>query len=118
MEQQKGLKHGLYKIFWMDGGSSLASIGFTYDGTNWFSCCNWTSKGNDEPMVASTKWQIVKSIELIMENNYDQEYRQPCSLCKTLTKDTFNIKSSKVPVCEECAKEIFIEQSKYYYESL
>jgi len=73
MENQKGLKHGIYKIYWISGGSSLAAIGFTHDGTNWFACCNWTSESNTAPSVASTKWAEVKSIELLIENNYDTE---------------------------------------------
>jgi hypothetical protein len=77
MEQQKGLKHGAYKIFWKSGGVSVASIGFTYDGTNWFAPCNWTSEDNSRPLVASTDWNKVERIELIMANDYS--VRRPSS---------------------------------------
>ena len=72
MRKMKGLKHGVYKIFWIGGGSSLASIGYTHDGTNWFAPCNWTSKDNNKPMVASTKWQMIDRIEFIEENSYEK----------------------------------------------
>ena len=32
---------GLYEIFWKSGGSSVAAIGMTYDGTRWFAPTNW-----------------------------------------------------------------------------
>lgn len=70
MEQQKGLKHGAYIIVWEEGGASIASIGHTHDGTNWFAPCNWTSKDNEKPIVASTQWEQVRSIRLIMANEY------------------------------------------------
>lgn len=76
MNTQKGLKHGLYRIYWTGvegGGSSLAAIGYTHDGTNWFACCNWTSPDNSKPIVASTDWSKVEWIELIEAVNYNKE---------------------------------------------
>jgi len=70
MKLQKGLSHGIYKIYWKDGGSSLSSIGYTHDGTNWFAPCNWTSENNERPIVASTKWKSIKKITLIQKNEY------------------------------------------------
>lgn len=70
MKIQIGLKHGVYKIYWKGGGSSLASIGMTYNGINWFAPCNWTSEDNEHPQIASTNWKMVKKIKLIKENNY------------------------------------------------
>ncbi len=66
MDKQKGLKHGVYKIHWCEGGSSLAAIGNTHDGTNWFSCCNWTHSDNQYPLVACTEWNMVNKIELLI----------------------------------------------------
>lgn len=68
VKERKGMEHGLYLITWADehgGGNSLASVGYTHDGSNWYSPCNWTSESNDSPMVASTDWRIVKSCSLI-----------------------------------------------------
>lgn len=73
MKNQKGLKHGVYRIFWNTGGKSVASIGYTHDGTNWFAPCNWTSESNDKPIVASTDWKDVDRIELIEENDYERD---------------------------------------------
>tara|TARA_Y100000310_G_C20598360_1_gene771697 strand:+ start:227 stop:601 length:375 start_codon:yes stop_codon:yes gene_type:complete len=55
---------GLYRIFWKSGGTSLASVGQTHDGTRWFAPCNWTGK-NENPLVASTDWKLVSRFELI-----------------------------------------------------
>ena len=35
--------HGLYVIFWKDGGSSLASVGSNAAGRRWFAPTNWVS---------------------------------------------------------------------------
>jgi len=70
----KGMEHGLYLITWTDeqgGGNSLASVGFTHDGSNWYAPCNWTSKDNKNVIVASTDWSIVKSFRLILKNDYE-----------------------------------------------
>lgn len=70
MKIQIGLTHGVYKIYWKGGGKSLASIGYTYDGTNWFAPCNWTTESNTKPLVASTDWGKIKKIKLIKLNKY------------------------------------------------
>ena len=63
------LKHGLYRVFWkkkQGGGSSVASVGSTHDGTKWMAPSNWTTESNENPQIASTKqWSKVKRVELI-----------------------------------------------------
>lgn len=56
------LPQGLYKIYWKEGGSSLASVGSLNDGTRWYAPCNWT--GENE-FVACTDWDEVERVELI-----------------------------------------------------
>ncbi len=65
-EEAKKLSHGVYIIFWKSGGTSLASVGSTYDGTRWFAPTNWTCASNDNPLIASTKWRLVSSIKRIV----------------------------------------------------
>jgi hypothetical protein len=84
MNTQKGLKHGVYKIFWKSGGMSLASIGFTHDGTNWYAPCNWTSQFKGAPTVASTDWESIERIELILENNYNHDESESPSPSSTI----------------------------------
>jgi len=72
----KGMKHGLYRIYWKEedgGGASLASVGYTHDGSNWHAPCNWTSENNNSPMVASTDWSSIEKAELILENDYENK---------------------------------------------
>jgi hypothetical protein len=53
-EQAKKLPHGLYRIFWKEGGSSLAALGSTHSGRRWIAPCNWTSSDEGDPKVAKT----------------------------------------------------------------
>lgn len=68
-EQIQQLKHGLYEIYYVDGGMSLATVGSLHDGGRWFSCANWTAQ--DEKGVCSTHWELVKEVKLIREVEYD-----------------------------------------------
>ena len=51
--------HGLYRIFWHSGGSSVAAVGSLYDGTRWVAPTNWTSLDNP----ASTLEKCIKDIK-------------------------------------------------------
>lgn len=39
-----------------------------------------------------------------------------CRLCGEKTKTVFNIDFKAVPVCEDCASSIFIQQSSWYVD--
>lgn len=39
-----------------------------------------------------------------------------CKICDKDTKNTFNINSSAIHICEECAALIFIQQAQWYNE--
>ena len=58
------LAHGVYRVFWRDGSSSVASVGSTYDGTRWVAPSNWTSRA-DAMVIWTTDWRKIKSVELI-----------------------------------------------------
>lgn len=57
--QHSELPHGLYKIFWEGGGSSLASVGSDESGARWFSPTNWVGG------LPSLDWSKVKGVERI-----------------------------------------------------
>lgn len=57
------LDPGVYRLHWNTGGSSIASVGIMYDGTNWYAPTNWTSENNKNPLVASTDWSCVEIAE-------------------------------------------------------
>lgn len=40
-----------------------------------------------------------------------------CKLCSDKTKNVFNINFKAVPICEDCAVLIFIQQAKWYTEN-
>lgn len=54
------LEHGLYILFWKDGGNSLASVGSLHDGTRWFAPTNWTNKSKEG--ITSTDWRKVDRV--------------------------------------------------------
>ncbi len=60
---------GVYRLYWKDGGMSVASVGALYDGRRWFAPANWTSKWAEG--IASTNWRLVEKMELIEEWQYD-----------------------------------------------
>lgn len=65
----KGLKHGIYEIYWNSGGSSLAAVGYDSNGNNWIAPCNWCG-GDSECKMGTTDWSIVKAYKILIENDY------------------------------------------------
>lgn len=76
MSQQeiKEMPNGLYRIYWKEGGSSLAAVGCIYNGDRWMAPCNWTSRDYDYPKVATChNWRKVERVELIVPvTNYGE----------------------------------------------
>jgi hypothetical protein len=62
-DQSEKLPHGLYRLFWKSGGTSLASVGSLYDGSSWFAATNWTSPTAGG--IASTDWAKIDKVEPI-----------------------------------------------------
>lgn len=63
----KAYHHGLYRLYWKDGGSSLAAVGILHDGTRWYAPVNWT---NESPKgIAHDDWDRVERAELIKAGN-------------------------------------------------
>jgi hypothetical protein len=63
-DQMLQCKLGLYKIYWTDGGSSLAAIGNSREGERWLAPTNWINTNK----VLLKDW--VKQID-IMELLYE-----------------------------------------------
>lgn len=60
-QEVKNLNAGLYRIWWKDGGNSLASIGICGNGDKWVAPINWIL-----PCVNFEKyWRQVRKITLI-----------------------------------------------------
>ncbi len=53
------LQHGLYRIYWKDGGNSLASVGSDASGTRWFAPTNWAAS------IPCNDWSDVERVELL-----------------------------------------------------
>lgn len=73
--EAKKLPHGLYRIYWKEGGSSLCALGSSYDGSRWIAPCNWTHSDNSYPRVATTRAFVkIERMELILAaSNYGEE---------------------------------------------
>jgi len=59
------IKHGLYKIHWKSGGSSLASVGSFASGQRWFAPTNWINSITEQNAIES--WKSIERMELIVE---------------------------------------------------
>ena len=57
-EEMRNCALGLYRIYWKSGGYSLASVGYTYNGTRWIAPSNWIS-GTDKDPDSLTKKSMV-----------------------------------------------------------
>jgi len=57
-EVQTTVKHGLYRVYWTSGGSSLAAVGSTANGDRWLAPTNWISG-------ETTDWSGVERVERI-----------------------------------------------------
>lgn len=55
----RSLDHGLYILFWKDGGLSVAAVGSNESGDRWYAPTNWVS-------VPSYNWKPVKGVKLII----------------------------------------------------
>ncbi len=55
---------GIYKIFWKDGGTSLASVGNLHDGVRWIAPINWTSKDSPTGRMDECASDIKKMVFL------------------------------------------------------
>lgn len=64
---QQVRRNGLYRLYWKDGGFSLASVGRRYTGAPWYAPCNWTSK--EAAGVVSAVWDRVQRAELLAVND-------------------------------------------------
>jgi hypothetical protein len=63
----------IYEVFWKEGGSSVASIGYTHDGTRWLAPTNWTCKNDDNPtcLLDDKRIATIDRIVLLYTQNRD-----------------------------------------------
>ena len=45
-----------------------------------------------------------------------EKKKEVCKICGKETKISFNIKSKKIYICENCAKSIFIQQARWFVQ--
>ena len=72
------LRHGLYRLYWKEGGSSLASVGSLYDGVRWYAPINWTNQSTTG--IACDNWRKVERVELLVSD--DRYMRPPLEVVK------------------------------------
>lgn len=70
-EEAQQLDHGIYRLTWNSGGTSVAAVGGTYNGTRWYLPTNWTS-GPSNVITASTDWSQVASAKLLIPGVIDR----------------------------------------------
>lgn len=76
----KKLNSGLYKIYWKEGGSSLAAIGVTPKGNMWMAPTNWceisTNQINGD---GEYTWVDVEKVEQLTQINADNAFIICCN---------------------------------------
>jgi hypothetical protein len=65
-EDVQKLHHGLYKIYWKTGGTSLAAVGSRPNGDRWIAPCNWVN-GVSTTWGERNVWREVEKVKLIRE---------------------------------------------------
>lgn len=58
--EAKKLVNGVYRVWWKSGGSSVAAIGRTADGSAWLAPSNWISVD-----TYGMHWRQVERVKLI-----------------------------------------------------
>ncbi len=59
-------RYGVYRLYWIDGGFSFASIGQNEKGDLWFCPSNWLDTyRNGTCALPCYKWKMVEQIEVI-----------------------------------------------------
>jgi hypothetical protein len=62
LSQLSQISPGLYRVFWKDGGYSMAAIGVTAKGGRWLAPINWVN-----PDSSAKSWSGVDRLELVDE---------------------------------------------------
>lgn len=62
------LNYGLYRIYWKEGGYSLAAVGVLHNGDRWLAPTNWTSSHAGGVSFSGRWWKKVLRVELIEKN--------------------------------------------------
>jgi hypothetical protein len=72
MKEFRALQHGAYRVYWKSGGSSVATIGSTYDGGRWIACANWINPATWEQDVKNAV-RSISSVSLIEPVDYKND---------------------------------------------
>jgi len=62
IKPRKKPDHGVYKIYWRDGGSFVGVIGSLHNGDRWIACANWTAKDGNTPS-GKFDWENISKLE-------------------------------------------------------
>jgi len=65
LKQSRQLPLGLYRIYWKDGGSSLAAVGMGESGDRWLAPTNWVG-----PLPAKSSrmiWRKIENVSLLVK---------------------------------------------------
>ena len=76
LDEVSVLEVGAYRVYWTSGGTSIASIGVTNDGTHWLEPENWV-----QPVLDGSYWDKVDHVELI-EASYPRRQGMKSKQCE------------------------------------
>ena len=64
-QEVKELKLGVYRLYWVEGGTSVACVGQTYSGNKWYAPSNWTTSDQGHLTIVGKDWDKIEKVELI-----------------------------------------------------
>ena len=69
-EKVQKLDHGIYRVYWKSGGSSVCTVGTLKDGDKWI---RHTNRTNKDILFNKKIWKSVRRMKLLIP-----EYRLDC----------------------------------------
>jgi hypothetical protein len=70
MSEVQQLTNGLYRVYWKDGGDSLAAVGSDSRGKHWLAPTNWLVSKDTDLIDYNKTWRLVEKVELIQASRY------------------------------------------------
>ena len=68
-QQLQSIEPGLYRLFWTDGGMSVAAVGRDSAGAPWFAATDWV-------FGSWTDWSGVDRVELITTREQEEKHKE------------------------------------------
>lgn len=97
-EHLEGLEPGVYRLWWVNGGSSVGAVGLDREGRYWFHPSNWVSG-------PCTEWGLVKALTFLDCQGLEHRAREAARQAVHVVNSR-----GKVEPCCECGEDYPAEE--------